>query len=127
MVHLLQSIEVLIKEVDVPQKVTSNSSKAVTFKIKADSSNTSICYIGGSSPTYPLEQGASEDGIGLPILDEIFVKSATAGDKIHILIYEDPHIHNIREIIFQAFGQTYFQNRKDFEEWTKKNGVSSGH
>ena len=103
MVHLFQAFIKTVESTTDAHKVSQNSRTAIRTRIKANVDNTGVIYVGG----YPLVAGESEDDIFLPILDEIFYYGDTLGDKLHILIYEDPHVHAIREQIYAKYGQEY--------------------
>ena len=101
MVHLLQSMVATVETatLNVAKKLTTNNARGIKYFIKADVDNVSDILIGGSSPTYPLSAGESISELGLPLLDEIFYQGATNNDKLHVLIYEDPAIHELRDSI----------------------------
>jgi len=110
MVHLFQAFVKNVEQVNTVKKISENSRTAIKTRIKANVNNTGTMYIGGGDVLtngYPLVAGESEDDIYLPILDEIFYYGDTAGDKLHVLVYEDPHIHEIRKQQFAKYGQEY--------------------
>jgi hypothetical protein len=110
MVHLFQAFVKTVETVNTVRKISENSRTAIKTRIKANVNNTGVVYIGGGDVLtngYPLVAGESEDDIYLPILDEIFYYGDTANDKLHILVYEDPHIHEIRKQQFAKYGQEY--------------------
>jgi len=110
MVHLFQSFVKTVEIVNTGSKLSQNSRTAIRTRIKANVNNTGTIYIGGQDVLtngYPLVAGESEDDIFLPILDEIFFYGDTLNDKLHILIYEDPHVHAIRKQIFAKYNQEY--------------------
>jgi hypothetical protein len=110
MVHLFQAFIKTVESTTEAHKVSQNSRTAIRTRIKANVNNTGVVYVGGQDVVtngYPLVAGESEDDIFLPILDEIFYYGTVLGDKLHILIYEDPHVHAIREQIYAKYGQEY--------------------
>jgi hypothetical protein len=110
MVHLFQAFVKSVESVNTTKKISENSRTAIKTRIKANVNNTGVIYIGGQDVLtngYPLVAGESEDDIFLPILDEIFYYGTVSGDKLHVLIYEDPHIHEIRKQQFAKYGQEY--------------------
>lgn len=109
MVHLFQSFTITIKKVNVPVKLAENSRTGVSFRLKADHDNTGTILIGGSNPTYPMKAGEAESELALPLLDECFVQGDVLEDKLICLVYEDPHIHAIRQQLFASYGQLYLQ------------------
>ncbi|QDI74058.1 hypothetical protein [Nitrosopumilus spindle-shaped virus] len=110
MVHLFQSFK---KEVNATQpiKLSENSRTAISFRIKAPTSNSGVIYIGGQNVNsdigYPLESGEAESELAIPLLDEVFVIGTVSGDEVRVLLYEDPHIHAIRNQLFAIYGQEY--------------------
>lgn len=110
MVHLFQAFVKTVEDVNTVKKLSENSRTAIKTRIKASVNNTGTMYIGGSDVLtngYPLVAGESEDDIYLPILDEIFWYGDTASDKMHVLVYEDPHVHEIRKQQYAKYGQEY--------------------
>jgi len=110
MVHLFQAFIKTVESTTEAKKLSQNSRTAIRTRIKANVNNTGVIYIGGQDVLnngYPLVAGESEDDIFLPILDEIFYWGDTLGDKLHILIYEDPHLHSIRKKIFAKYDEEY--------------------
>ena len=110
MVHLFQSFIKTVENVDEAHKISQNSRTAIRTRIKANVNNTGTIFIGGQDVVtngYPLVAGESEDNLFIPILDEIFFYGDTAGDKLHVLVYEDPHLHSIRKKIFEKYDEEY--------------------
>jgi hypothetical protein len=110
MVHLFQAFVKTVETANITKKISENSRTAIKTRIKANVNNTGTMYIGGQDVLthgYPLVAGESEDDIFLPILDEIFWYGDTVGDKLHVLVYEDPHLHEIRKQQFESYGVEY--------------------
>ena len=110
MVHLFQAFVKTVETVNEAHKLSQNSRTSIRTRLKANVDNTGVIYIGGQDVVtngYPLVAGESEDNLFIPILDEIFFYGTVAGDKLHVLIYEDPHLHSIRKKIFAKYDEEY--------------------
>jgi len=110
MVHLFQSFVKTVENTNEGHKISQNSRTAIRTRIKANVNNTGTIFIGGQDVVtngYPLVAGESEDNLFIPILDEIFFSGTTAGDKLHVLVYEDPHLHSVRKKIFEKYDEDY--------------------
>lgn len=103
MVHLVDSIEIEATSdtINKVKKVVPSAREIVICSIKAGHDNSGTVFIGGSDPSYPLKAGEGEDGIIVPNLEEIFYNFDTSGDKLHILIYQDPRVFDLRENILK--------------------------
>lgn len=111
MVHLAQGVTVRIITTGIPQKLPTYLSDEMI--IKANKSNVADVWLAGQNVDstngvgLPISAGESTDPLHIPSLDELFI-AGTAGDKIHIFIYDNPVLDKLNEILAKSVGAKSF-------------------